>query len=163
MRAEIERLTEAEAMSRNLAAYIGKQKACLEDEISQAKRILGEGNIAFSAPVRKWPCASPDDDVVRVPVSHGPLLHPFDSGAVPSTLSLREIPLHVLANRVYRDYTDHLGAIHVCFQLRGGDVRYAISDKAIDGIPSDELARLLAEQMAQSLVKQLRSVRGLRG
>lgn len=150
-RERIADLEQAVAMERGLLARVSHFKNLLEQEINEAKRIVGRMSALFEPEVRRL------DGPARSPMhvfTHSAVV---DDGRAFFHNRSQTIPLPVMLSMVDKDGLT--GSIH-CKVVFGDDQwGYALSEEAILAIPEDILVERIAGELAMTIGQQLKAVK----
>lgn len=150
-RERIAALEKAIAMDRGLLAHVSERKRQLEQEISDAKRIVGRMSVLFEPEARHL------DGPARSPV------HMFTHSAVMDrSLAFfhnqsKTVPLPVMLSRMSRDGLDM--AIHCKVAFGDGQWGYAMSEEAVLATPEDVLVERITRELAMTIGQQLKAVK----
>lgn len=154
-RERIAALEQAITMDRGLLAHVSERKRQLEQEISDAKRIVGRMSVLFEPEVKRL------DGPARSPMhmfTHSAVVD--DGGAFFHNQS-KTVPLPVMLSRVNKDGLDT--AIHCKVLFGDGQWGYAISEEAVLTTPEDVLVERIARELAMTIGQQLAEVKPGRG
>jgi hypothetical protein len=156
-RAASERVAELEQalqMDRALLAHVGERKRQLEQEISDAKRIVGHMSVLFD------PVAIRLDGPARSEIqlfSHSAVM---EDAAPFFHAQSKTIPLDVMIAAVKKkDGGAFDSAVHCKVMFDDGCWGYAISEAALRLMPEDILVERIARELAMTIGQQLKSVK----
>lgn len=150
-RERIAALEQAVAMDRGLLAHVSERKRQLEQEISDAKRIVGRMSVLFEPEAKRL------DGPARSPMhifTHSAVVD--DSRAFFHNQS-KTVPLPVMLSMVNRDGLDM--AVHCKVLFGDGQWGYAISEEAVLATPEDVLVERIARELAMTIVQQLQEAK----
>jgi hypothetical protein len=150
-RERITTLEQALQMDRALLARVGERKRQLEQEINDAKRIVGRMSTLFEPEVRRLD--GPARSLMRV-FTHSAVT---DDGQAFSHNQAQTIPLPVMLSMVDKDGL--AGSIHCKVVFDDGQWGYAISEDAILATPEDILVERIALSLAKNIGQQLKEVK----
>lgn len=150
-RERIAALEQAVAMDRGLLAHVSERKRQLEQEISEAKRIVGRMSVLFEPETKRL------DGPARSP------MHLFTHSAVVKEAQAffhdrsKTVPLPVMLSRMNKDSLDM--AVHCKVLFGDGQWGYAMSEEAVLATPEDVLVERIARELAMTIGQQLAQVK----
>ena len=147
-RAARERVAELERalqMDRALLAHVGERKRQLEQEISDAKRIVGHMSVLFEPGATRLDGPARGKMQVR---THSALM---DFHAQPKTIPL-DVMIATLKSKSGGALDD---AVHCKVMFDDRCWRYAISEAALHAIPEDILVERVTRELAMTIGKDL--------
>lgn len=150
-RERIAALEQAVAMDRGLLTHVSERKRQLEQEISDAKRIVGRMSVLFK------PEAKHLDGPARSPMhlfTHSAVV---DDGRAFFHNQSKTVPLPVMLSMVNRDGLDM--AVHCKVLFGDGQWGYAISEEAVLATPEDVLVERIARELAMNIGQQFAEVK----
>jgi hypothetical protein len=150
-RERIATLEQAIVMDRGLLAHVSERKRQLEQEISDAKRIVGRMSVLFEPESRRL------DGPARSPMHLFTHSATMDDGRAFFHNQSKTVPLPVMLSRVNRDGLDM--AIHCKVLFGDGQWGYAISEEAVLATPEDVLVERIARELAMTIGHQLAEVK----
>ena len=157
-RAASERVAELERalqMDRALLAHVGERKRQLEQEISDAKRIVGHMSVLFEPAVKRL------DGPARSPMHMFTHSAVMDDGRAFFHNQSKTVPLPVMLSKVNKDGLDM--AIHLKVLFDDGQWGYAISEEALLSTPEDVLVERLSRHLAMAIGQHLEDIKPGRG
>lgn len=153
-RAARERVAELERalqMDRALLTHIGERKRELEQEISDAKRIVGRMSALFEPETKRL------DGPARSPIHMFTHSAVMDNGRAFFHNQSKTVPLPVMLSMMSRDRLDM--AVHCKVLFDDGQWGYAISEEAVLATPEDVLVERLARELAMTIGQQLQDIK----
>lgn len=141
----------ASKMNAALLAQVSERKRQLEQEISDAKRIVGRMSVLFEPETKRL------DGPARSP------MHLFTHSAVVKEAQAffhdrsKTVPLPVMLSRMNKDSLDM--AVHCKVLFGDGQWGYAISEEAVLATPEDVLVERIARELAMTIGQQLAQVK----
>lgn len=153
-----ERITELELaiqMDRGLLAHVSERKRQLEQEISDAKRIVGRMSVLFEPEAKRL------DGPARSPMHMFTHSAVMDIGMAFFHNQSQTVPLPVMLSRVDKRTLDM--AIHCKVLFGDGQWGHAISEEALLATPEDVLVERITRELAMTIGQQLAEVRPSRG
>lgn len=151
MRERIAALELANEMSQGILTYYSRALLSTQNEIQEAKRILGNMSIAFSPEEMS---ADYKTDSFVVP-KRSFMRNTGQTDLAIDEAYMQSIPLHVLSSR-FQD-TDFSDNIHIRVKYKDGSIGYAISNEAFMSTPKDILISKISQEIATQLVNHMRS------
>lgn len=150
-RERIAALEQAITMDRGLLAHVSERKRQLEQEISDAKRIVGRMSVLFEPEVRRL------DGPARSPMHMFTHSAVMDEGQAFFHNQSKTVPLPVMLSMVNKDGLDM--AIHCKVLFGDGQWGYAISEEAVLATPEDVLVGRICQELAMTIGQQLKEVK----
>lgn len=150
-RERIAALEQAVAMDRGLLAHVSERKSQLEQEISDAKRIVGRMSVLFEPETKHL------DGPARSPMHMFTHSAVVDDGRAFFHNQSKTVPLPVMLSMVKRDGLDM--AIHCKVLFGDGQWGYAISEEAVLATPEDVLVERIARELAMTIGQQLQEAK----
>ncbi len=148
MREQVAQLQQGMAMDRALLADQRSRLDGLREEIRAAKRIAGAHAVLFSPERVHWEIEA--RQVVRRPVV-GSVPRGFIGDPMKETFETVDLDVMLADAQI----TDWERRVHLQVTFRDSRVGYAITRQALEGIPKDELVRMLTREMAPMLAQQI--------
>lgn len=154
-RERIAALEQAITMDRGLLAHVSERKRQLEQEISDAKRIVGRMSVLFEPEARRLngPARSPMHMFTHSAV--------MDEGQAFFHNQSQTVPLPVMLSMVNKDGLDM--AIHCKVAFGDGQWGYAMSEEAVLATPEDILVERITRELAMTIGQQLAEIKPGRG
>lgn len=157
--ADLNKASDALALTTGLAIKRGHRVSQLEAEIQRAKAMLPSGSALFG------PAAIADSGERRDRIYLGSA-PPFDlsvsSGEAEPPHRMEVVPLDMLLTDVVRDSVSR--HLHARVQFAGEELVYGITRQALDDMPVDQLRERLSKELARqfsgALIKALAERRG---
>lgn len=150
-RERIAALEQAVAMDRGLLAHVSERKRQLEQEISDAKRIVGRMSVLFE------PESKHLDGPARSPMHMFTHSAVVDDGRAFFHNQSKTVPLPVMLSMVKKDGLDM--AVHCKVLFGDGQWGYAMSDEAVLATPEDVLVERIARELAITIGQQLQEAK----
>jgi hypothetical protein len=153
-RAARERVAELERalqMDRALLVHVGERKRQLEQEIGDAKRIVGRMSVLFEPEAKRL------DGPARSPMHMFTHSAVVDDGRAFFHNQSKTVPLPVMLSMVNRDGLDM--AVHCKVLFGDGQWGYAVSEEAVLATPEDVLVERIARELAMTIGQQLAEVK----
>ena len=147
-------LNAAHAMDAGLMRDMSRKLSQMRDELDRAKRIAGEMSVLFPAQRRDTEMDWRDQVQFRVAP---PIMWQPGNQLEVLRRQIRDIPLHVMLEKVSRDKLSQ--AVHLEIVFKDRKVGYAISDVALDAMPTGDAVQEIAMQMAQQLTSAIKGGR----
>lgn len=154
-RERIAALEQAVARDGRLLAHVSERKRQLEQEINDAKRIVGRMSALFEPEARRL------DGPARSEMHMFTHSSVVDDGRAFFHNQSKTFSLPVMLSMVSRDVFDM--AIHCKVTFDDGRWGYAISEEAILATPEDVLVERITRELAMTIGQQLKEVKPGRG
>lgn len=151
---DAERYRQAYEATAGLLSHCTAKLRKAEDEIDNAKRILGHASAVFSRPQRMDTRAKPGDRIMidSGPSSFNDLRLPVRVGDTMSA-TFRAQPLRTVLSHVNVDRIRAMTHFHVHFEDGEGHMAYGLSDTAVIGLPPDILIQRIEREVAPTLAR----------
>ena len=147
LKTTIETLKQKMHMDQGLLSLVRSKLGRLEDEIAEAKRIIGERSVLFPPTVVELESMHSH---IRLPTNQMPI-YKYDLHS-PIEIRQTHVELPVMLTSIQEKFHE----FHCVVDFGKGVWGYAISHESLRKMPPDIAARRISEQLARAIVSDLR-------